>query len=86
MGVGVSVACITCKKDYYCGYGSYSSIETRKLRFPIAEHSEHQLVYYDEDYTSEKNGDLISSFPPDWEEKIVIPGFSQFDFVDLLES
>ena len=83
MGVGVSVACVTCKKDYYCGYGSYGSAETRKLRFPSSEHVHHQLVWYNEDYTSTKNGDLVSSYPPDWIDEVEIKDFSQFEFIDL---
>lgn len=84
MGVGTSVACITCKKDYYCGYGGYSTNDARKARFPISEHPDHQLVWYNEEYFSEKNGDLISSFP-EWEEEVVVPGFSQYEYVDLLK-
>jgi len=80
--------CITCRKSYYCGYGSYGRVEERAKIAPQAEHEGHETLIFTSDFNRvDEDGDLCSDFTePGFEEggKIVI-GYRDFEKIDALE-
>ena len=86
MGSGHSIACNTCKKDYYLGYGGYSSFERCFLpKFPKAEHEGHEYFHYTEDFTdyNEKTGHLMSMSGPGCYDVIFAENFKDYEYIDL---
>jgi len=93
MGAGHHIACITCQKDYYLGYGSFSLVEQTKLpKFASSSHSDHNLFRWNDDsfsiYTGEQPivegveaGDLIIDDRPEF--GALIKNFDMFERIDL---
>ncbi len=84
MGCQANYVCVTCKKDYYCGYGSYGGLDERAKKAPQKEHASHETHLYTEDYTqTDKDGTLCFV----WEFGLEpwIKGHSSFEFIDVSE-
>lgn len=81
MGAGYEVACITCKKQYYLGYGSYRSFAPAASKWWDAEfapeHEGHELLKFNEDWTSvnSKTGNLEN----DYDGTVLIEGFKNYE-------
>lgn len=82
MGAGRNVACVTCRKDYYVGYGSYEYQEELVSRlFPAAEHEGHEVVQYTEDYTHLEGDDLM--LEGQFDSEVLIKDCGKFEQIDL---
>lgn len=82
MGAGTYVACIPCRKVYYCGYGGYRTSDERKQRYPASQHEGHERLDFTEDYTFEEDGHLwVVGFLSD--NKMFIENYSDFEHIDL---
>lgn len=84
MGCQTNVACKTCKKNYYLGYGGYSSYDARLLVFPIEDHYGHELVGHFEDYTHINGKHLICEGSTMDKDQILIENYTEYQQVEPL--
>ena len=91
MGSDTNIACKTCKKSYYCGYGSGANRDWRVAKFLKQEHSGHDIT---EDFSTDylelrADGHLWSAFegisyvPMDIKDEIFIENYRDYEHVDL---
>lgn len=82
MGCEANFVCITCRKTYYCGYGSYGNMQNRLKKAPQEEHEGHDTTSYTEDFTNvDLDGDLCLEGQRGYEKWII--GYQKFEHVDL---
>lgn len=84
MGCQTNIACRDCKQNYYCGYGSYGSYDSRMLAFPIEDHRGHDLVSHFEDYTHIKGEHLICEGSTMDQDSILIENYTEYEQVEEL--
>jgi hypothetical protein len=86
MGCSTEMICATCRKVYYCGYGSYGNMQVRLSLFPKQDHAEHDLVqHFDEATEVTKDGHLAIEdyFGEPEEKRIFVRDYAKFERVDL---
>jgi len=82
MGCGTYVIDKTCKKNFYCGYGSYGNFDERMKHVP-EEHAKCELHGYSEDYTSyNKKNDSLDMLAGMYYEEPWILNFSEYEEID----
>jgi len=79
MGTSSHVTCPKCKKNYYCGYGSYTSHEYR-IDPVMKEHEGHGAVSWQPEWAWIKGDDLVEMTLYGY--RVWIPGAGKFDEVD----
>lgn len=83
MGAGHSWVDKTCKKVFYCGYGSYGLADERKKKIP-EEHQNCDLHHFTEDYTSyNKKNDSLDAMAGMYYEEPWILNYSEYEQIDL---
>lgn len=83
MGVGTEMACNTCKKYYYCGYGSYQNHEYRLNRSPCYGQEGHEVITWDNDYTHQDAEDKVWFENPFDSKLTLIADIKGFEVIDL---
>jgi hypothetical protein len=84
VGCEANFVCVTCRKSYYCGYGSYGRIEERLAKAPRSEHDGHDTATFTEDFTAvDKDGDLCTQGQRGDEKWII--GYKDYDRIDCTE-
>lgn len=86
MGCGTEIACITCKKTYWCGYGSYSRFRERQAKFPFHEHQGHDLRSFSEDWTSEYPAPHLWGFGGYEPDYILVPDYQSYEQLSYEDS
>lgn len=84
MGCGANFVCITCRKSYYCGYGSYGRMQERLAKSPQSDHEGHETSTYTDDFTNvDKDGDLCVEGQRGDEKWII--GYRDFEKINLTD-
>lgn len=89
MGTDTNIACKTCKKIYYCGYGGYGTAEDRASKFPAEEHRGHDVTgAFNTDYLVIKEDghlweDLAGVVWHEYIDQIFIENYRDFERIDL---
>ena len=82
MGAQANYVCITCRKSYYCGYGSYGCMYERLSKAPQSDHEGHETTSFTEDFTNiDSDGDLC--IEGQYGDEKLIRGYREFEKIDV---
>jgi hypothetical protein len=78
MGCDTQGACITCKKSYDLGYGSYGKFEERTKSMP-EEHKDHKVEFFSDDWTLTCDGNLMITGGGFIDDMLLVENFKDFE-------